>query len=344
MIASVASIPPSLPLNGTAAADRPMTLTDEDMTVATTGPAENEVLVFDAAGKHHRRRRRGKKRRPGRDDPDAALSSSDASSPVKCSPTKQRKNQVVIRPLRAPKAPANSTQFIIDDHENCVLYQSFEAAEIYPRCHRVADESDYALSVDDARVADDARPSSGGHYHHHYGTHVDDSGEEGQPQSGFPTGEDYEYLDYGNMMPFYEKDFEVVYRSARFEEVMRLTRAELIEGHTALEQRIAELYDELRKVDPQNCLDELQRQLLRAQDENQALMKIRTKLLSGKVATSSSTTTTSSSSSGQEDDSDQCDGHQDEEESCGNEDESADSGHEDGFEDAEGAQEDCCRP
>uniref|UniRef100_A0A131Z0N3 Uncharacterized protein n=1 Tax=Rhipicephalus appendiculatus TaxID=34631 RepID=A0A131Z0N3_RHIAP len=340
MIASVASVPPSLPLNGTAAADRPMTLTDEDMTVVTTEPAGTEVLVFDAAGKHHRRRRRGKKRRQGRDDPDAALSSSDASSPVKCSPTKQRKKQVMIRPREVPKAPANFTQFIIDDHENCALYQSFEA---YPNNNGVSGNGDFA--ADDACVPDDSRSSSGDHYHHHYGTHVQDSGEEGQPQSGFPSGEDYECLDYGNMMQFYEKDFEVVYRSARSEELMRLTRAEVIERYEALERRASELYDELHKLDPQNCLDELQRQLLRLQDENQALMKLNVTLRS--AATSSMTTTTSSSSSGHDDedadDSDQCDGHRDEDGSCGNDD-SEDSGHEDSFEDAEGAQEDCCRP
>lgn len=341
MIASVPSVAPSLPLNGTA--DRPMTLTDEDMTVATTTePAGTEMLVFDAAGKHHRRRRRGKKRRQGRDDPDAALSSSDASSPVKRSPTKQRKKQVMIRPREVPKAPANFTQFIIDDHENCALYQSFEA---YPNNNGVAENGGCAIAADDARVADDARASSGDdHYHHHYGTHVDDSGEEGQPQSGFPTGEDYEYLDYGNMMQFYEKDFEVVYRSARFEELMRLTRAEVIDRYTTLECRAAELYDELHKLDPQNCLEELQRQLLRLQDENQALLKLNVTLRS--AATSSLTTTTSSSSSGHDDedadDSDQCDARRDE--SCGNEDDSEDSGHEDSFEDAQGAEEDCCRP
>lgn len=336
MIASVATVHPSLPLNGTAAADRPMTLTDEDMTVVTTAPAGAEVLVFDTAGKHHRKRRRGKKRRQGRDEPDAALSSSDASSPVKCSPTKQRKKQVMIRPCVVPKAPANFTQFIIDDHENCALYQSFEA---YPNNNGVADNGDRA--AEDARVADDAQPSSGGHYHHHYGTHVDDSGEEGQPQSGFPTGEDYEYLDYGNMMQFYEKDFEAVYRSARFEELMQLTRAEVIDRYTALECRAAELYDELHKLDPQNCLEELQRQLLRLQDENQALMKLNVTLRS---AATSSMTTTTSSSSGHEDDSDHCDGVRDEEGSCGNEYESEDSGHEDSFEDAQGAQEDSCQP
>ncbi|KAL1471999.1 hypothetical protein MTO96_023309 [Rhipicephalus appendiculatus] len=253
-----------------------MTLTDEDMTVVTTEPAGTEVLVFDAAGKHHRRRRRGKKRRQGRDDPDAALSSSDASSPVKCSPTKQRKKQVMIRPREVPKAPANFTQFIIDDHENCALYQSFEA---YPNNNGVSGNGDFA--ADDACVPDDSRSSSGDHYHHHYGTHVQDSGEEGQPQSGFPSGEDYECLDYGNMMQFYEKDFEVVYRSARSEELMRLTRAEVIERYEALERRASELYDELHKLDPQNCLDELQRQLLRLQDENQALMKLNVRGESG---------------------------------------------------------------
>lgn len=34
--------------------------------------------------------------------------------------------QPMLRPLQVPKAPKNSTQFIIDDHQNCNLYMSFE--------------------------------------------------------------------------------------------------------------------------------------------------------------------------------------------------------------------------
>ncbi|KAK8756274.1 hypothetical protein V5799_001023 [Amblyomma americanum] len=322
MIASIASAP-SLPANGSA--DQPMTL-DKDMTVAAE-PVGNEAFVMPP-GKH-RKRRRGKKRRQGRDDSDAVLSSSDAASPIKRSPTKRRKKQVMIRPREVPKAPANFTQFIIDDHENCALYQSFEAA--YPNGQ--ADEADDT----------DCRPTDLGMQTTPLGvSQTDESGEE-EPLSWFPADDHYESLDYGNMMEFYEKDFEAVYSSARMDELMRLSRCEVVDMYTALERRAAELYDELHRLDPQNCLDELQRQLLRLQDENQALLKLNSTLRS---AATSSLTTSSSSSGHDADDSDHCGDQRDEEES--DNDESDYSGHEEDSCDDDGVVqvvgEDCSRP
>lgn len=293
-----------------------MTL-DKDMTVAAE-PAGNEAL--DLPPGKHRKRRRGKKRRQGRDDSDAVLSSSDAASPAKRSPTKLQKEQVMIRPREVPKAPANFTQFIIDDHENCALYQSFEAA--YPNGHS---------DVTDCRPTD-LRLTLGV-------SQTDESGEE-EPQSWFPAGEHYESLDYGNMMEFYEKDFEAVYSNARMDELMRLSRCEVVEMYAELERRAAELYDELHKLDPQNCLDELQRQLLRLQDENQALLKLNLTLRS---AATSSLTTSSSSSGHDADESDHCGYHRDEE----SDNESDDSGHEEDRGDAQGVpavDENCSRP
>uniref|UniRef100_A0A023GBQ8 Hexamethylene bis-acetamide-inducible protein n=1 Tax=Amblyomma triste TaxID=251400 RepID=A0A023GBQ8_AMBTT len=320
MIASIASAP-SLSANGSA--DTSMTL-DKDMTVAAE-PAGSEALVLPS-GKH-RKRRRGKKRRQGRDDPDAGLSSSDAASPAKGSPTKRRKKQVMIRPSEVPKAPANFTQFIIDDHENCALYQSFEAA--YPNGHSDVDGTDCRPA--DLRLQSTTPLGV---------SQTDESGEE-EPQSWFPAGDHYESLDYGNMMKFYEKDFEAVYSSARIDELMRLPRSEVADMFTALERRAAELYDELHKLDPQNCLDELQRQLLRLQDENQALLKLNLTLRS---AATSSLTTSSSSSGHDADDSDHCDDQRDEE----SDNESDDSGHEEDSGDdggvVKGVGEDCSRP
>lgn len=305
-----------------------MTL-DKEMTVAAE-PAGSETLLVPS-GKH-RKRRRGKKRRQGRDDQDGVLSSSDAASPTKKTPTKRRKKQVMIRPREVPKAPANFTQFIIDDHENCALYQSFEAA--YPRRseERIDEDEDNSMQPDG-----DHRRTSMVHV-----SQTDESGEEEQPQSWFPSGEHYESLDYGNMVEFYEKDFEAVYSNARIDELMRLSRAEVAELYTALEHRAAELWEELHRVDPQNCLDELQRQLLRLQDENSALLKLNSTLRS---AATSSLTTTSSSSGHDADDSDHCADQHEEESDNDALDESGDSGDEDeqGESGDEGV-ENCIRP
>ncbi|KAH9382141.1 uncharacterized protein LOC144151847 [Haemaphysalis longicornis] len=321
MIASIASAP-SPPLNGSV--DPSMTL-DKGMTVAAE-PAGSEALLGVPLGKH-RKRRRGKKRRQGRDDQDGVLSSSDAASPTKKTPTKRRKRQVMIRPREVPKAPANFTQFIIDDHENCALYQSFEVA--YPRRSERSDEDEDCMHPD-GDLPRTSLPAS----------QTDESGGEEQPQSWFPSGEHYESLDYGNMVEFYEKDFEAVYSNARIDELMRLSRSEVAELYSALERRAAELWEELHRVDPQNCLDELQRQLLRLQDENSALLKLNSTLRS---AATSSLTTTSSSSGHDGDDSDHGaeDQHDDEEESDNDAlDESCDSEHEDDDEGGGGRDDD----
>ncbi|EEC11622.1 hypothetical protein IscW_ISCW009370 [Ixodes scapularis] len=206
-----------------------------------------------------RKTRRGKKRRQDRpsDDSDAAPAASQLP--------KKRRSQVVIRPRQVPKAPANFTQFIIDDHENCALYQSFEGSSHLQRMRRDSCDDD----------EDGGAPAG-----------VSDFDEE--PESSFPAGEHYESLDYGNMVEFYEKDFEAVYSNARVDELLRLPRSEMVDMYSALERRAEELCEQLHSLDPLNCLDELQRQLLRLQEENRALLRLNATLVRAHDPASSS--------------------------------------------------------
>lgn len=181
-----------------------------------------------------RKTRRGKKRKV--DD------LSDADSPKKPPPRKRR--QIMIRPADVPKAPENFTQFIIDDHENCALYRSFDAPMTSPQ--------------------------------------VDPNEEPAEPVAE----DEYVYLDYGNMVAFYEKDFEAVYSSARADDLLQLPQERVAEMYSELERRAALLRDQLEQCDPRNRLDDLQRQLLHLQEENRALRLLNRKLRS--AATSSS--------------------------------------------------------
>ncbi|CAN7989499.1 unnamed protein product [Ixodes hexagonus] len=219
---------------------------DQDTALAAAKPLEDGAVA--TAGKP-RKTRRGKKRRQERpsDDSDAAPPPAPERS------GKKRRSQVVIRPRQVPKAPANFTQFIIDDHENCALYQSFEGSPQLRR--RRLDSCD-----------DDGAPEVAGV--------TDEDDDEVVPESSFPAGDHYESLDYGNMVEFYEKDFEAVYTSARVEELLRLPRSEVVEMYSALERRADELCEQLHECDPLRCLDELQRQLLRLQEENRALLRV----------------------------------------------------------------------
>lgn len=218
----------------------------------SAAPTESRDENVDPVRKT-RKTRRGKKRKSGQADD----FSSEPESPKKPPP---RKRQVMIRPADVPKAPANFTQFIIDDHENCALYQSFESPSLDP--------------PEEATALDEEEPAS--------------------PVAG---DDEYVYLDYGNMVAFYEKDFEAVYSTARVDELLQLPQKQVAEMYSELERRAAVLRDELEQCDPRNRLDDLQRQLLDLQEENRAL-----RLLNRKLRTATEVTT---SSSGQEEPNDE---------------------------------------
>ncbi|KAG8197892.1 hypothetical protein JTE90_020271 [Oedothorax gibbosus] len=153
----------------------------------------------------------------------------------------------IIRP-NAPHAPKNSTQFIIDDHNECHLYMSFETPNPY-LCENANDGTEHIISE--------------------------------------PIGEDPAYIDidYQYQSPqdfdntaYYDREFELSYKSNRFEELLRLSREELISGLQALESRLKELSDDLVKENPSPILEKLQHDLLELQEKHCELKDANTKL------------------------------------------------------------------
>jgi len=138
---------------------------------------------------------------------------------------------VRLRPVNVPKAPENSTQFIIDDHEDCNLYVSFEAEAV----------KNYKKRNIEVNLLT------------------------GSPQIYSAENESSSELD---MTTFFEKDFELIYRRAKEEEMMALSRDELIAQVVGLERKALELDAKLKST---GLLGRLQQQLLMLQEQNKRL-------------------------------------------------------------------------
>lgn len=209
-----------------------------------------------------RRRRRGKKRKQKKDSAAAC----EAVNPDECehgdcdSPewgTDENLTgyydtftDVIIRPVNVPKAPLNSTQFIMDDHDDCRFYMSFETPNPY---------GDRDSSLEERQTGDIIEP----------------------------IGEDAAYIDidYQYESPqdfdnsaYYDKQFELSYKTNRFEDLMRLSRTELIHKLQTLESRLKELSEDLVKENPSPVLEKLQAELLELQEKNSYLKECNTKL------------------------------------------------------------------
>jgi len=102
-----------------------------DVTSQDSLPVEQEVVESSAKMSSHscdrknKKHRRGKKRKKTNfDDNNCDNNTLKTLNPnyVK----RRRRSLILIRPENVPKAPQNSTQFIIDDHEDCKMYLSFD--------------------------------------------------------------------------------------------------------------------------------------------------------------------------------------------------------------------------
>lgn len=156
---------------------------------------------------------------------------------------------VIIRPINVPKAPENSTQFIMDDHNDCHFYMSFETPNPY--------------------LADPPRT---------YGDEDDII----EPVGSDPAYRDIDYQyespqDFDNSA-YYDAEFERSYKNNRYDELMRHSRTDLISAVQDLESRYKEISDALVKQNPSPILEKLQAQLLTLQEENNYLKESNTKL------------------------------------------------------------------
>lgn len=186
-------------------------------------------------------------------------------------------SRLLLRPLRVPMAPNNSTQFIIDDHEDCHLYQSFESPQVRP-------------TVDSQRCR-------------HRTSSSDDDDEEEEDEEADTTSPCYWDIDYEYESPegdgglttaaFLERDFETIYRRAREEELSSLARPELISRLVALEQQLVSSVDATvmvtvggmrRRREEDLLMTVCQEQLLRLQEENESLRSVNSGLSTAEMS------------------------------------------------------------
>lgn len=156
----------------------------------------------------------------------------------------------LLRPTDVPKAPENSTQFIIDDHEDCNLYFSFERKNL-------------TNSSEDGDCYDRCNSPA---------------------FAGFQDI-DYEYESPDDLVTsaFYEQDFENIYRHAREDELLSTPRDVIMQQYLELEHRVLELETRIAPkasiVDPAIMIAKLQEELLKLQEENCALRTEKRSLL-----------------------------------------------------------------
>jgi len=192
-------------------------------------------------GKKRHRRAKGKKKKQKTNlmitNEDGTNSTADASA------SKQKKN-VFLRPSAARNpllmAPRNSTQFIMDDHENSNLFWNFDSG----RQNTSKDEIESGgEESNDAKYKDDSIEASLGE-----------------------SPDDDSFWD-----AYLEKDFESVYETAHQEEIRSWPRTRIIEEISSLEKRQKQLINMLSQIDPMIYLQKLQHELQSLQEENRQL-------------------------------------------------------------------------
>jgi len=191
----------------------------------------------NSGGKGKRRHRRANKGRK-RKQKSSLLISNDDGSQLNI-PPKQSK-MINLRPTNNPliNAPKNSTQFIIDDHENSNLFWNFEG----PLMGDGEGSNEEVL----------ARPVS-------------------VEPAGTQSRERYSPDDESFWTRYSERDFENVYETAHQEEIFGWERERIVREIASMEVRQKQLIEMLAAVDPVVYLEKLQQELLSLQEVNREL-------------------------------------------------------------------------
>ncbi|XP_040570702.1 uncharacterized protein [Lepeophtheirus salmonis] len=149
-----------------------------------------------------------------------------------------RRNQVFLRPTNVPllNAPKNSTQFIIDDHENSNLFWNFHDSE--------------------NEDIDPSNPAGFAVFTGQYFNHQEDQ---------MSPDDDSYWAEYS------ERDFQTVYETAHQEKIAEWSKKKLVGEISYLEKRQRNLLNSLSLVDPKMYLHKLQSELLSLQEDNRKL-------------------------------------------------------------------------
>ena len=151
---------------------------------------------------------------------------SEGVSPIKKSRMRRKRRQAILRPKYSPKAPHNSTQFLMDDHcsPSCE-FLGFESPDPWGQRLQYSDESDTSIVDPPAphEIADESLLFQ-----------MDDLNES-------INSADQE------TKAFMEKDFEEAYHSIQCDEISRLSKSELISAICSMESKAEQLEKELER-------------------------------------------------------------------------------------------------
>jgi len=224
---------------------------DRDTTAPTTPepPAEDgyqgEVDIYQESiqhirGKKRARRAKGKKKKQKTNlmitnDDGTDSTTQHVEGPPGVPPVKK----VYLRPSNNPllRAPKNSTQFIIDDHENSQHFMSFQDQD----GGEVSEDEVNRLSSIEEREAERVM---------------------GKDQGDF-------FDPFQNA--YSEKDFDTVYENAHQEQVYSWERTKIMEEIAVLELKQKRLISMLSQIDPVVYLQKLQQELVALQETNRRL-------------------------------------------------------------------------
>merc|ERR1711963_875399 len=201
--------------------------------VAEGSVQDNEETPSKSRGKKRHRRAKGKKKKQ---KTSLLITNEDGTNSTADTAVTGQNKKVFLRPSNNPilKAPKNSTQFIIDDHENSNLFWNFDSNRM--------DEQSKEDCIGDVRndINDD------------------------DVYDGLDIGDEDDMIGYD----YYEKDFECAYEKAHQEEICSWNRTRIIEEISTLEKRQKQLIEMLSQIDPLIYLQKLQNELLALQEQN----------------------------------------------------------------------------
>lgn len=222
-------------------------------------------------GKKRHRRAKGKKKKQKTslmitNDDGTNSSITDASKPQK---------KVYLRPSNNPllRAPKNSTQFIIDDHENSNLFWNFDA---HPDEESTRDGTEGGDVGEEAGGEEGSEPAAAENQVRDGGQPKQNQGMAVMPGQFFGLSDSDRFSpDDDNFWAAYsERDFESVYETAHQEEIYSWERGKIIDEISVLEIKQKQLINMLSQIDPLIYLQKLQHELLALQEQNRQLKLI----------------------------------------------------------------------
>ena len=200
-------------------------------------------------GKKRHRRAKGKKKKQKTNN--LMITNDDGTNSTAGASSLPQQKKVYLRPSNNPllKAPKNSTQFIIDDHENSNLFWNFNLQR--------------SEALTDCKVMVGNELESGGEESNDGCLRVD---EEVRSDADKVSPDDDSFW-----TAYSERDFESVYESAHQEEIYSWNRARILEEIAVLEKKQKKLIEMLSQIDPLIYLEKLQKELVALQEQNRQL-------------------------------------------------------------------------